>query len=85
MSYHLLSRTHKHCVVIKAKIDNIAAPQIESVFSIWKTAELNEDEIFDLFGVKFLNHPNLRRLFMEENWPGFPLRKNYVDENMIKL
>jgi NADH-quinone oxidoreductase subunit C len=85
MSYHLLSRTHKHCVVIKAKIDDIAAPQIESVFSIWKTAELNEDEIFDLFGVKFLNHPNLRRLFMEENWPGFPLRKNYVDENMIKL
>ena len=50
-----------------------------------ETSELNEDEIFDLFGVKFLNHPNLRRLFLEENWPGFPLRKNYVDENMIKL
>lgn len=85
MSYHLRSYKHKHCVVVKAKIEDISHPQIETVNHLWKTAELNEDEIFDLFGVKFLNHPNLRRLFMDENWPGFPLRKNYTDENMIKL
>ncbi|HEX7414549.1 MAG TPA: NADH-quinone oxidoreductase subunit C [Bacteroidia bacterium] len=85
MVYHLLSKTHNHCIVLKAKIADIINPQIESVNSIWKTAELNEDEVFDLFGVKFLNHPNLRRLFLEEDWVGFPLRKNYVDEHMIKL
>ncbi|MHB8258799.1 MAG: NADH-quinone oxidoreductase subunit C [Bacteroidia bacterium] len=85
MVYHLLSKTHKHCIVVKAKIADIINPQIESVNGIWKTAELNEDEVFDLFGVKFLNHPNLRRLFLEEDWVGFPLRKNYVDEHMIKL
>lgn len=85
MSYHLLSKKHKHCIVVKAKISDTKNPNIESVCSIYKTAELNEDEVFDLFGVMFLNHPNLRRLFMEDNWPGFPLRKNYVDENMIKL
>ena len=85
MVYHLLSKTHKHSIVVKAKIADINNPQIESVNSIWKTAELNEDEVYDLFGVQFLNHPNLRRLFLEEDWNGYPLRKNYTDENMIKL
>ncbi|MCE9537942.1 MAG: NADH-quinone oxidoreductase subunit C [Bacteroidetes bacterium] len=85
MVYHLISKTHNHCIVIKAKITDTIKPEIESVNSIWKTAELNEDEVYDLFGVKFLNHPNLRRLFLEEDWEGYPLRKNYVDENMIKL
>ena len=85
MVYHLLSKTHNHSIVIKAKIADINNPQIESVNSIWKTAELNEDEVYDLFGVQFLNHPNLRRLFLEEDWNGYPLRKNYTDENMIKL
>lgn len=85
MVYFLNSKTHKHNIVVKAKITDTVNPKIESVYDIWKTAELNEDEIFDLFGVTFLNHPNLRRLFMPEDWPGFPLRKNYVDENMIEL
>ena len=85
MVYFLTSKTHKHNIVVKAKITDTINPKIESVYDIWKTAELNEDEIFDLFGVTFLNHPNLRRLFMPEDWPGFPLRKNYVDDNMIEL
>lgn len=85
MVYHLLSKTNNHTLVVKAKITNTVDPVIESVNDIWKTAELNEDEVFDLFGVKFLNHPNLRRLFLEEDWKGFPLRKNYTDANMIKL
>jgi NADH:ubiquinone oxidoreductase subunit C len=85
MVYHLLSKTHGHTLVVKAKITDLVRPRIESVASIWKTAELHEDEVFDLFGVTFLNHPNLRRLFLEEDWNGFPLRKNYEDENMIRL
>lgn len=85
MVYHLTSKTHNHSIVVKAKISDTNHPAIETVCNIWKTAELLEREVFDLFGVKFTNHPDLRRLFLEEGWNGFPLRKNYVDENMIEL
>jgi NADH-quinone oxidoreductase subunit C len=83
--YHLRSLQHGHIVVVKAKVDR-ANPEIETVCQIWKTAELNEREVFDLFGIKFLHHPDLRRLFLTDEWEGYPLRKDYVDEvNMIKL
>ncbi len=83
--YHLSSKKHKHTVVIKAKITDRVNPRIESVAGIWKTAEMNELEIFDLFGIKFNNHPNLRRLFLDDTW-GFPLRKDYTDDvNMVSL
>lgn len=83
--YHLRSIKHGHIVVVKAKCDRANA-EIESVCSIWKTAELNEREAYDLMGVKFLSHPDLRRLFLTDDWEGWPLRKDYVDEvNMIKL
>lgn len=85
MVYFLKSTKWNHTVVVKAKIIDIAHPQIFSVNVIWKTAELNEDEIFDLFGVNFINHPNLRRIFLEDDWVGHPLRKNYIDEHMIEL
>ena len=83
--YHLRSIKHGHIVVVKAKCDR-AKPEIESVCKIWKTAELTEREVYDLLGIKFLNHPDLRRLFLTEDWEGYPLRKDYVDEvNIIKL
>jgi NADH-quinone oxidoreductase subunit C len=83
--YHLRSLQHGHIVVVKAKVDR-ANPEIDTVCQIWKTAELNEREVFDLFGIKFLHHPDLRRLFLTDEWEGYPLRKDYVDEvNMIKL
>lgn len=85
MVYHLLSKTHQHTLVIKAKITDTVNPQIETVCKIWRTAEMLEREVFDLFGVKFNNHPDLRRLFLSDDWPGHPLRKNYVDENMISI
>ncbi len=85
MVYHLLSKPHKHAFVLKAKITDVNDPQIESVAGIWKTAIFHEREVYDLFGIKFLHHPDLRRLFLDEDWPGYPLRKNYVDENMIEL
>ena len=70
---------------MKAKIADRTDPQMESASGIWKTAELNELEIFDLFGIKFKNHPNLRRLFLDDSW-GFPLRKDYTDDiNMVSL
>jgi NADH-quinone oxidoreductase subunit C len=83
--YHLTSKKHKHTLVLKAKISDRIDPKIESVADIWKTAEMHELEIFDLFGIKFTNHPNLRRLFLDDTW-GFPLRKDYTDEtNMVSL
>ena len=83
--YHLTSKRHKHTVVVKAKISDRIDPKIQSVADIWKTAEMHELEIFDLFGIKFTNHPNLRRLFLDDTW-GFPLRKDYSDEiNMVSL
>lgn len=52
-------------------------PEIDSLCGIWCSAELYEDEIYDLFGVKFCGHPFLRRLFLEDDFEGYPLRKNY--------
>ncbi len=85
MVYHLLSKKHRHVIVIKAKITDVNDPQIETVCGIWKTAEFHEREVYDLFGVKFINHPDLRRIFLMDDWEGWPLRKNYVDENMIEI
>ena len=85
MVYHLTSTIHRHTVVVKSKLDHIN-PEIETVCDIWRTAEFHEREAFDLFGVKFNNHPDLRRLFMTDDWKGWPLRKDYEDPvNMIKL
>jgi NADH-quinone oxidoreductase subunit C len=86
MVYHLRSTKLEHCIVIKAKIADRGNPVIETVSQIWRTAELNEREAYDLFGIKFLNHPDLRRLLLTDDWEGWPLRKDYVDEvNIIKL
>ena len=85
MVYYVFSRSLKHEIQVKVKLGNREDAQIETVSDIWRTAEFHEREVYDLFGVKFTNHPDLRRLFLDENWPGYPLRKDYTDENMIEL
>lgn len=85
MVYHLTSTRYRHNIVVKVKLDR-TAPAIESVCRIWKTAEFHEREVFELFGVNFLNHPDLRKLILPDDWEGYPLRKDYEDPiNMIKL
>ena len=85
MVYHLSSTIHRHSIVVKVKL-NRDQPEIDTVCDIWKTAEFHEREAFDFFGVTFINHPDLRRLFLTDDWVGFPLRKDYDDPiNMIKL
>ena len=85
MVYHLTSTIHRDSIVIKVKLDR-ENPEIETVSDIWRTAEFHEREVYDLFGVRFLNHPDLRRLFLTDEWKGWPLRKDYEDPvNMIKL
>ncbi len=85
MVYHFTSTTFRHILVMKVKLDR-NAPVIETVCDIWKTAEFHEREVFELFGVHFNNHPDLRKLILPDDWVGFPLRKDYEDAvNMIKL
>ncbi len=82
--YHLESTELKHLVVVKVKTDDRENPTLDSVCDIWRTAEFHEMEVYDFFGIKFNNHPNLKRLFLTPDWDGWPLRKDYVDEaNMI--
>ncbi|WP_218043772.1 NADH-quinone oxidoreductase subunit C [Flavobacterium franklandianum] len=82
--YHLESTTHRHQIVVKVKTEDRENPTFDTVCNIWYTSEFHEREVFDFFGIKFNNHPNLKRLFLTEDWDGFPLRKDYVDEiNMI--
>jgi len=85
MVYHLTSTLYRHTLVVKAKLDH-EDPVIRTVADIWRTAEFHEREAYDLCGVKFTDHPDLRRLFMTDDWIGWPLRKDYEDPiNMIKL
>ena len=64
--YHITSHKHKHTFVLKAKITDHVNPEGQTVSDIWKTAYLHEREVFDLFGIKFKNHPDLRRLFLDD-------------------
>ena len=85
MVYHLSSTTDRNSIVLKVKIDR-ANPEIETVSDIWRTAELHEREVFELFGVTFINHPDLRKLILTDDFVGYPLRKDFEDAvNMIKL
>lgn len=86
MVYHLRSTTNKHELVVKAKLDR-NNPEIETVSHIWRTADFHEREVYELFGVKFLNHPDLRLLILPDGWEGKkPLLKDFEDPiNMIRL
>ena len=86
MVYHLSSTTHRHTIVVKSKLNREKA-EIETVSHIWRTAEFHEREVYELFGVNFLNHPDLRLLILPEGWEGRnPMRKDYEDPvNIIKL
>ncbi len=85
MVYHLSSTIHRHTVVVKSNLDR-NRPEIDSVADVWRTAEFHEREVFELFGVQFRNHPDLRKLILPDEFEGYPLRKDFEDPiNMIKL
>jgi NADH-quinone oxidoreductase subunit C len=77
--YHLYSYPLRHSFVVKADLprDN---PVVPSVADLWPTAEWHEREQFDLLGVGFSGHPDLRRVMMPDDWKGYPLRKDYKEE-----
>lgn len=76
--YHLDSIYKKLKLTLKVSVD-IKKPEVESVVSVWKCANWHEREAYDMFGIIFLNHPNLERILMPYDWDaGYPLRKDYV-------
>lgn len=82
--YHLTSTQHHHLLVVKAKIEERDNAEIDSLATVYPASEFFEREVFDLFGIRYKNHPNLKRLFLEDDF-GYPLRKDFKDEvNMIE-
>lgn len=81
--YHLSSMTHRHRLVLKVLLprwkDDRAGqlPEVATVSAIWPTADWHEREVYDLTGIHFLGHPDLRRILCPEDWAGHPLRKDY--------
>lgn len=74
--YHLVSFNHNHRIVVKAFVPE-SNPEIQSATSMWGTADWQEREVWDLYGIKFIGHPNLTRLLNPEMITGHPLRKDY--------
>lgn len=81
--YHLFSMKHKHNLVLKVMLPRWKGdlpgdlPEVPSVAGVWRTADWHERECYDLLGVRFTDHPNLRRILCPEDWEGHPLRKDY--------
>jgi len=82
--YNLYSTVHGHHLMVTTRVPR-GSPVAPTVSDIWEIAQWQEREVFDLFGVQYDGHPDLRRLFLEDDWPGFPLRKDYTDEDMLRL
>jgi NADH-quinone oxidoreductase subunit C len=79
VSYHIQSHSYKEYIRLSIRLDG-ASPAIESMTGVWPSANFYEREIFDLFGIRFEGHPNLRRILMPDDWEGHPLRKDYPVE-----
>ncbi len=79
VTYHILSHGLKERIRLIARVDSID-PSIDSITPVWPSANFYEREVWDLFGVRFHEHPGLRRIMMPEEWEGHPLRKDYPVE-----
>jgi len=77
--YHACSHRYKHVIRLTVLVDE-ADPTVDSITPVWPGANYYEREVFDLFGIRFDGHPNLRRIMMPEEWVGHPLRKDYPVE-----
>jgi NADH-quinone oxidoreductase subunit C len=81
--YNLYSIPFNHHLMIKVVLPRVNL-QIESVSAIWRTANWQEREIFDMYGIHFKNHPDLRRILMPADWDGYPLRKDYKHQEYYR-
>ena len=80
IGYHLTSFQHNHSVAIKARLYGRESPVINSVVAVWEGANFQEREIWDLMGIHFEGHPNLKRIMLWEGFPGHPLRRDFMEE-----
>ena len=76
--YHLLSLRRNSSLVVKSKVFGRDEPAVESVYDVWKGADLQEREVWDLMGIRFDGHPNMKRVMLWEGFPGHPLRKDFL-------
>ena len=76
--YHLVSMKHNHGLVLKTRCYERENPVLPSVVSLWRGADFQEREIYDLMGISFSAHPNLKRIFLWEGFQGHPLRRDYL-------
>lgn len=74
--YHLYSMTHRHKLTVKTELP-VATPTLPTVSDLWPTANWHEREAWDMYGIVFENHPDLRRILLPEDYPGHPLRKDF--------
>ena len=74
--YHLHGIERNERLRVKCRLSG-ESPEIDSVYEVWRAADWYEREVYDMFGIKFLNHPNLVRILMPVDWEGHPLRKDY--------
>jgi NADH-quinone oxidoreductase subunit C len=79
LSYHLVSHAFKERIRLRVLLQG-EDPAVESITSVWAGSDYYEREVFDLFGIRFEGHPNLRRIMLPEDWQGHPLRKDYPVE-----
>ena len=77
--YHISSIPLEHAVILKLTVER-EGQKVPSLASLWRTADWHEREIFDLFGLEFSGHPDLRRILLPADWEGHPLRKDYVEQ-----
>jgi len=82
--YHLLSMKFNHSLILKTNLYDRTNPSIQSLISVWKGADLQEREIWDLFGIKFNDHPNMKRVLLWEGFEGHPLRKDFLGQEEQK-
>jgi len=76
--YQLTSTEHNHSLVLKTRCYHRENPALPSIVSLWQGADFQEREIYDLMGIKFEGHPNMKRIVLWEGFPGHPLRKDYL-------
>jgi NADH-quinone oxidoreductase subunit C len=79
LSYHILSHSYKERIRLRVMLEG-ESPAVETITQVWPSANFYEREVFDLFGIRFEEHPNLRRIMMPDDWQGHPLRKDYPVE-----
>lgn len=86
MVYHFTSTRYRHNLVVRVKL-NFTSPEVATLSDIWQTANFHEREVYEMFGVNFINHPDLRLLILPDGWEGKnPMLKSFEDPiNMIRL